>query len=115
MAVIGGTPSPSADCQTLREAFSADKSVALSALPGAAARAAPAYIRLARRCRAAIAISAECCKADIWDHSISSSENHCAGNAGLLRLYLYARVRFPCAICTRDRGCSAHPVFPAPF
>ena len=31
--------------------------------------------------------------------------NHCAGNAGLLRLYLYARVRFSSAYCTRDRGC----------
>jgi hypothetical protein len=40
--------------------------------------------------------------------------NHCAGNAGLLRLYLYARVRSLCAICTRDRGCSKHPAFPAP-
>jgi hypothetical protein len=40
--------------------------------------------------------------------------NHCAGNAGLLRLYLYARVRTLCAICTRDRGCSKHPAFPAP-
>jgi hypothetical protein len=29
-------------------------------------------------------------------------------------LDLYARVRFPCAFCTRDRGCSAHPAFPAP-
>src|SRR6478735_1878312 len=27
---------------------------------------------------------------------------------------LYARVRTPCAHCTRDRGCSAHPAFPAP-
>jgi hypothetical protein len=40
--------------------------------------------------------------------------NHCAGNAGVLRLYLYARVRSLCAICTRDRGCSKHPAFPAP-
>ena len=31
--------------------------------------------------------------------------NHCAGNAGLLRLYLYARVRFFAHYCTRDRGC----------
>jgi len=31
-------------------------------------------------------------------------------------LNLYARVRtFLCINCTRDRGCSAHPVFPAPF
>ena len=29
-------------------------------------------------------------------------------------LNLYARVRFVCALCTRDRGCSEHPVFPAP-
>src|SRR6476659_3679543 len=27
---------------------------------------------------------------------------------------LYARVRTSCAHCTRDRGCSAHPAFPAP-
>ena len=27
---------------------------------------------------------------------------------------LYARVRTFCAHCTRDRGCSAHPAFPAP-
>jgi hypothetical protein len=40
--------------------------------------------------------------------------NHCAGNAGLLRLYLYARVRFCAQFCTRDRGCSKHPAFPAP-
>ena len=30
-------------------------------------------------------------------------------------LDLYARVRFSCNFCTRDRGCSAHPAFPAPF
>src|ERR1700680_2932149 len=29
-------------------------------------------------------------------------------------LNLYARVRFFVPFCTRDRGCSAHPVFPAP-
>jgi hypothetical protein len=40
--------------------------------------------------------------------------NHCAGNAGMLRLYLYARVRFFAHFCTRDRGCSKHPAFPAP-
>ena len=40
--------------------------------------------------------------------------NHCAGNAGVLRLYLYARVRFFAHPCTRDRGCSKHPAFPAP-
>jgi hypothetical protein len=38
--------------------------------------------------------------------------NHCAGNAGLLRLYLYARVRFVCACCTRDRGCQPAPGIP---
>jgi len=38
--------------------------------------------------------------------------NHCAGNAGLLRLYLYARVRSLRTYCTRDRGCSKHPAFP---
>jgi hypothetical protein len=27
---------------------------------------------------------------------------------------LYARVRFLLRFCTRDRGCSAHPAFPAP-
>jgi len=40
--------------------------------------------------------------------------NHCAGKAGCSPLDLYARVRTSCAHCTRDRGCSAHPVFPAP-
>ena len=40
--------------------------------------------------------------------------NHCAGNAGVLRLYLYARVRISHHPCTRDRGCSKHPAFPAP-
>ena len=40
--------------------------------------------------------------------------NHCAGNAGVLRLYLYARVRLYIISCTRDRGCSKHPAFPAP-
>jgi hypothetical protein len=29
-------------------------------------------------------------------------------------LDLYARVRFFVHFCTRDRGCSAHPAFPAP-
>jgi hypothetical protein len=29
-------------------------------------------------------------------------------------LNLYARVRFLYPFCTRDRGCSAHPAFPAP-
>ena len=32
----------------------------------------------------------------------------------MLPLDLYARVRFFSCICTRDRGCSAHPAFPAP-
>jgi hypothetical protein len=40
--------------------------------------------------------------------------NHRAGNAGLPPLNLYARVRFFAHSCTRDRGCSAHPAFPAP-
>ena len=40
--------------------------------------------------------------------------NHCAGNAGVLQLYLYARVRTHRTYCTRDRGCSKHPAFPAP-
>jgi hypothetical protein len=40
--------------------------------------------------------------------------NHCAGNAGVLQLYLYARVRILTHSCTRDRGCSKHPAFPAP-
>jgi hypothetical protein len=40
--------------------------------------------------------------------------SHCAGNAGLPPLNLYARVRFFAQLCTRDRGCSAHPAFPAP-
>ena len=39
---------------------------------------------------------------------------HCAGNAGVPRLYLYARVRTRYQHCTRDRGCSKHPAFPAP-
>jgi hypothetical protein len=40
--------------------------------------------------------------------------NHCAGNVGCPPLNLYARVRFFAHFCTRDRGCSAHPAFPAP-
>src|ERR1700704_6031947 len=40
--------------------------------------------------------------------------NHCAGNVGLPPLNLYARVRFLFPFCTRDRGRSAHPAFPAP-
>ena len=40
--------------------------------------------------------------------------NHCAGNAGVPRLYLYARVRISLHHCTRDRRCSKHPAFPAP-
>ena len=32
----------------------------------------------------------------------------------MLRLYLYARVRLLAHFCTRDRGCSKHPAFPAP-
>ncbi len=44
----------------------------------------------------------------------SKPSSHCAGKAGVFPLNLYARVRFCCALCTRDRGCSEHPVFPAP-
>ena len=40
--------------------------------------------------------------------------NHCAGKAGCSPLDLYARVRTSLCHCTRDRGCSAHPVFPVP-
>ena len=37
------------------------------------------------------------------------------GRPECIRLYLYARVRaFYQRNCTRDRGCSVHPVFPAP-
>jgi len=32
----------------------------------------------------------------------------------MLSAALYARVRNYLAYCTRDRGCSAHPAFPAP-
>jgi hypothetical protein len=32
----------------------------------------------------------------------------------MLRLYLYARARLTTISCTRDRGCSKHPAFPAP-
>src|SRR6266581_7505721 len=32
----------------------------------------------------------------------------------MLSAALYARVRTSRAHCTRDRGCSAHPAFPAP-
>ena len=42
------------------------------------------------------------------------SSTHCAGDAGVLRLYLYARVRNSLHHCTRDRGCGKHPAFPAP-
>src|SRR4029077_6839915 len=31
-----------------------------------------------------------------------------------LRLTCMLVCAFPCAHCTRDRGCSAHPAFPAP-
>ena len=43
-----------------------------------------------------------------------SRRNHCAGKVGMPPLDLYARVRFFVQVCTRDRGCSAHPAFPAP-
>src|SRR3954453_13681082 len=45
---------------------------------------------------------------------IELGPNHCAGNAGVPRLYLYARVRISHQHCTRDRWCSKHPAFPAP-
>src|SRR3984893_18112932 len=69
------------------------------------------------------------------DHDTQSSLGHKRGHIsrialiylGFLALYsplrrecrmfsaaLYARVRFLYPICTRDRGCSAHPAFPAP-
>ena len=43
-------------------------------------------------------------------------QNHCAGKAGSLRLNLWfsSCARYPCYLCTRGRGCSRHPVFPAP-
>src|SRR5882757_5920245 len=41
--------------------------------------------------------------------------NHCAGNAGLPPLTCMLVCVFFCASCTRDRGCSVHPVFPAPL
>src|SRR5580692_2276036 len=41
--------------------------------------------------------------------------SHCAGKAGVFPLNLYARVQHSLMhLRTRDRGCSAHPVFPAP-
>ena len=52
----------------------------------------------------------------LWSHRGEHEDkpsNHCAGKAGVSPLNLYARVRFAVSICTRDRGCSAHPVFPA--
>ena len=56
-----------------------------------------------------------------WWHSMATREitykswSHCAGKAGVFPLNLYARVPvFQSIKCTRDRGCSAHPVFPAP-
>src|SRR4030081_1277173 len=46
------------------------------------------------------------------EHAISRKPLRREGRMSPLNLY--ARVRFLCALCTRDRGCSAHPVFPAP-
>ena len=40
--------------------------------------------------------------------------NHCAGNAGLLDCTCMLVCASLCALCTRDRGCSKHPAFPAP-
>ena len=40
--------------------------------------------------------------------------NHCAGNAGLLRLYLYARVRISLHLAHETAGASRRPAFPAP-
>jgi len=40
--------------------------------------------------------------------------NHCAGNAGLLRLYLYARVRISRHLAHETAGASRRPAFPAP-
>ena len=47
------------------------------------------------------------------EHEVSRKAT-AQGRPGCLRLNLYARVRFFVRICTRDRGCSVHPVFPAP-
>src|SRR6267154_2047268 len=38
----------------------------------------------------------------------------CAGNVGLPPLPCMLVCDFRSAFCTRDRGCSAHPAFPAP-
>src|SRR3954464_3126325 len=38
----------------------------------------------------------------------------CAGKAGMLQLPCMLVCPFVCANRTRDRGCSKHPVFPAP-
>jgi hypothetical protein len=39
---------------------------------------------------------------------------HCAGNAGLLWLYLYARVRISLRLAHETAGASRRPAFPAP-
>ena len=46
------------------------------------------------------------------EHGISRKPSRREGRMSPLNLY--ARVRFFSYFCTRDRGCSAHPVFPAP-
>ena len=47
------------------------------------------------------------------EHAISR-QTIAQGMSGCPRLYLYARVRSFAHSCTRDRGCSEHPAFPAP-
>src|SRR5882757_5430061 len=44
----------------------------------------------------------------------ANSYSHCAGKAGRLRQTCMLVCAFFDAHCTRDRGCGAHPVFPAP-
>jgi hypothetical protein len=41
-------------------------------------------------------------------------QSHCAGKAGCLRWTCMLVCVFFVRNCTRDRGCSVHPVFPAP-
>ena len=50
----------------------------------------------------------------VTGESTKETVNHRAGKAGMPPLDLYARVRTSFAYCTRDRGCSVHPAFPAP-
>src|SRR5260370_6447786 len=58
---------------------------------------------------------------DVCSSDLRSRVQNCAKKrtrayryAGLPPVNLYARVRFFAQFCTRDRGCSAHPAFPAP-